>query len=143
MLLADAAQAIGGKLYILGGGWSLIGPNPAPFAIAIKIEVPWNEGNEKHQLQLKLLDADDQPVLIPTPTGDRPCEINSAFETGRPPGLRAGQSLDVVLAINIAPLPLSPDSQYVWCCYINGETLDHWRARFSTRPAPNPERKTE
>ena len=28
MLLADSAQAIEGKLYILGGGWSITGPDP-------------------------------------------------------------------------------------------------------------------
>ena len=33
MLLADAAQQLGGKLYILGGGWSVTGPQPAPSAI--------------------------------------------------------------------------------------------------------------
>ena len=26
MMLADAAQAVEGKLYILGGGWSVTGP---------------------------------------------------------------------------------------------------------------------
>ena len=142
MLLADAAQAVNGKLYILGGGWSMIGPKPTPSAIAIKIEVPWHEANTPHKLRLALLDADNQPVSIPTPTGEQPFEIHSTFETGRPPGLRAGKALDVALAINIVPLPLSPDSQYVWCCYINDQTSDDWRVSFWTRPAPNPERQT-
>jgi len=26
MMLADAAQAVNGKLYIMGGGWSVMGP---------------------------------------------------------------------------------------------------------------------
>jgi hypothetical protein len=30
MLLADAAQAVDGKLYILGGGWTITGPDPIP-----------------------------------------------------------------------------------------------------------------
>ncbi len=142
MLLADAAEAIKGKLYILGGGWSLIGPNPGPMAIAIKIEVPWNEANISHNLRLELLDADDQPVLVPTPTGDQAFVIHSTFEAGRPQGLPTGKSLDVALAINIAPLPLRPDSQYVWCCYINDETSANWRASFWTRADPNSQRKT-
>src|SRR3989304_5729195 len=45
MLLADAAQAIGGKLYILGGGWSVTGPHPTAAAIAPQIEGPWDEAN--------------------------------------------------------------------------------------------------
>ena len=48
MLLADAAEAVGGKLYILGGGWSITGPQPTPSAIAIKIDVPWDQTNKVH-----------------------------------------------------------------------------------------------
>ena len=28
ILLADAAQAVEGKLFVLGGGWSVTGPEP-------------------------------------------------------------------------------------------------------------------
>ena len=34
ILLADAAQAVEGKLYILGGGWSITGPDPSPMSRA-------------------------------------------------------------------------------------------------------------
>ena len=38
-LLADAAQAVGGKVFVLGGGWNLFGaasyPAPVQFAVAI------------------------------------------------------------------------------------------------------------
>ena len=37
MLLADSAQAVEGKLYILGGGWNITGPEPSPSGIAIYI----------------------------------------------------------------------------------------------------------
>ena len=88
MLLADAAQAVDGKLYVLGGGWSVTGPEPAPMAIALKIDVPWDEANKRHKFQLALLDADGQPVIVPTPTGERPFELTGEFETGRPAGLK-------------------------------------------------------
>ena len=39
-MLADSAQEVGGKLYILGGGWSVTGPVVPPSAVAIKIDVP-------------------------------------------------------------------------------------------------------
>jgi hypothetical protein len=35
MLLADAAQVAEGKLYILGGGRNIIGPEPSSSAVAI------------------------------------------------------------------------------------------------------------
>jgi Family of unknown function (DUF6941) len=137
MLLADAVQAVGGKLYILGGGWSIIGPDPNPMAIAIKVEVPWEESNRRHALQLTLLDEDGRPVMIPTPIGDRPVELSMEFEVGRPPGLRAGTPLDVPLAINLGPLPLQPDRRYVWRCAIDSESEDNWQVGFSTRPLPS------
>jgi hypothetical protein len=134
MLLADAAQAVGGKLYILGGGWSLIGPDPTPMAIAIKVEVPWIAANQKHRLRLDLIDQDGHPVQIPTPTGERPFQIETEFEVGRPAGVPPGMPLDFALAINLAPLPLPPNSRYVWRCSIDGHTDESWQVGFNTRP---------
>lgn len=135
MLLADAAQAVDGKLYILGGGWSITGPDPIPSAIALKIEVPWTETNRKHRLELKLVDADGQPAKIPTPQGEQQVvELTGDFEVGRPLGIPEGTPIDVVLAINIGPLPLQPQRRYEWKCYINGNTREAWRVAFSTRP---------
>src|SRR5688572_20974936 len=102
MLLADAAQAVGGKLYVLGGGWSMTGPEPTPSAIAIKLEVPWDLANRPHELSLALLDDDGQPVVV----GDKPLQIQGRFEVGRPAGLPAGTPLDAVLALTMGPMPL-------------------------------------
>ncbi len=134
ILLADAVQAVNGKLYILGGGWSVTGPDPSPSAIALKIDVPWDEANKRHKFQLVLLDADGQPVIVPAPSGERAFEITGEFETGRPAGLKAGTPLDVVLGINVGPLPLKPDSRYVWRCSIDNRTTDDWHVGFTTRP---------
>ncbi|MFZ1060391.1 MAG: hypothetical protein WAP47_14490 [Candidatus Rokuibacteriota bacterium] len=133
LLLADAAQAVNGKLYILGGGWSIKGPDPIPTAIAIKIEVPWDEANKVHRMELALLDADGQPVIVPTPIGDRPVQLTGNFEAGRPPGLKPGTPLDVALAINIGPLPLPPDRRYVWRCSIDDKFEEDWQVAFTVR----------
>jgi hypothetical protein len=138
MMLADAAHAVGGKLYILGGGWSIIGPDPMPIAIALTIAVPWNEANTTHQLRLVLVDEDGQAVQIPTATGDHPFDLSTPFEVGRPAGLRAGTPLDFSLAINLAPFPLPAGRVFVLRCFINDRTEEHWQVRFSTRPAPLP-----
>jgi hypothetical protein len=133
MLLADAAQAVNGKLYILGGGWSVAGPDPTPMAIALKIEVPWDEANRLHEFILELLNADDQPVRVPTPDGDRPIELRGNFEVGRPAGLVVGTPLDTTLAINIGPLPIPPGGRYVWRLSIDGRADENWELAFSTR----------
>ncbi|MBD0330189.1 MAG: hypothetical protein ICV64_08815 [Thermoleophilia bacterium] len=136
LLLADAAQAVNGKLYVLGGGWSLTGPDPAPMALAVKIEVPWDRANIKHRWRLELLDEDGAAVeLVPTPEGGpQPLRIEGEFEAGRPPGLKPGTPLDVALALNLAPLPLPAGGRFVWRLGIDGWDED-WQVAFSTRPA--------
>jgi hypothetical protein len=132
LLLADSAQAVAGKLYVLGGGWSVIGPGPAPMAIAAKIEVPWDQANTKHELLLELLDADGQPV---TPEDEEnPIRIGGQFEVGRPPGVKPGTPIDFPFAVQIGPLPLEPDSRYEWRLTIDGKGADDWRLSFTTRP---------
>ena len=135
MMLADFAQSINGKLYIMGGGWSITGPQPCPSAIAIKIEVPWNDSNRQHTLKVELLDADHHPVLVPTPAGNAPLVIAANFEVGRPPGTLAGSSLDIPVAFNIGAVPLEPGKRFVWRLTINDKTEDEWHIAFSTRPS--------
>jgi hypothetical protein len=138
LLLADAAEAVNGKLYILGGGWSVIGPDPAPMAIAIKIEVPWDQGNDVHKLQLRLVDADGQPVLAEGPDEEVPVVLDADFETGRPAGVKPGTPLDLTMAVTIGPLPLESNARYEWRLSIDGQEDDEWRVAFSTRPAVSP-----
>lgn len=134
ILLADAAQAAEGKLFVLGGGWSIIGPDPTPMALAIKIEVPWDQANQQHQCRLELLDSDGQPVLVDTGEGEQPIFIEAGFEVGRPPGVKPGTPIDLPLAINIPPFPLEAGGRYEWRLSIDGQTDDDWRVAFSTRP---------
>jgi hypothetical protein len=139
IMLADFAQVVGGKLYIMGGGWSITGPNPTPYALAIKIEVPWNETNRDHSFKLNLLDTEHRQVLVPTPDGDKPMQVGGNFQVGRPPGLIQGSSLDVPLALNLPPLPLAPGARYLWQLMINDDQINVWEVAFSTRAtAPQP-----
>jgi hypothetical protein len=137
MILADAAQAIDNKLYVLGGGWSVTGPDPTPSAIAIALKVPWDEANTRHDLRIELLDADGQPIVVgPASEDSKPVVIESHFEVGRAPGLRPGTPIDLAFAINISPLPLPPGGRYEWRLSIDGQSEAHWHAAFSTRPKP-------
>lgn len=136
MLLADSAQAINNKLYILGGGWSIIGPDPTPMAIAIKIEVPWDQTNRQHHWDLSLLTADGDPVTVPTPEGDAPVKIEGDFEVGRPPGIHPGTPIDLSVAINVGPLPIPPTGRYQWRLSIGDRTDEDWILGFTTRPSP-------
>jgi hypothetical protein len=135
MLLADAAQVAEGKLYILGGGWSLTGPDPTPSAVAIKLEVDSHEANAQHHWELFLEDADGRPVIVPTPDGEQPVEIRGDFTVGQPEGLIQGTPVDVPMAINLGPLPLAPAMRYTWRFLVDGTDLVGGSISFSTRPA--------
>jgi hypothetical protein len=135
MLLADAAQEVGGKLYILGGGWSIAGTN-APSAIAMKFDVPWDRANIPHKLTLELLTADGEAVLVPSADGEQaPLRIEAQLEVGRPPGLKRGAPIDAAMAVNFGPLPLEPDARYEWRLSIDGQHDPDWSLAFTTRAA--------
>jgi hypothetical protein len=134
LVLADAAQVADGKLNVLGGGWSLTGPQPTPFALAGIIEVPWSETNRNHSFRFDLIDLDGNPVVVDGPDGEQAIAIDGRFEVGRPPGVRSGSYQPVPFALNSGPLPLPPGGHFEWRLSIDGKTQEDWRLAFSTRP---------
>lgn len=139
MLLADSAQEVNGKLYVLGGGWNILQTAPAPTAVAMHIHVPWDRTNMQHRWRLELLDGDGEPVLVPGPLGEQPLVAEGAFEVGRPPGITPGSELGVSMALTIGPVPLTPGGRYVWRLTIGDETRDDWRLPFSVAGTPTHE----
>ena len=108
MLLADSAQVADGKLYILGGGWSVTGPEPVPSAVAIKVAVDWHEFNASHHWELILEDADGKLVQFETPEGTQTIEVRGDFSTSTPDDVPQGTPVDVPIAVNFGPIPLAP-----------------------------------
>jgi hypothetical protein len=96
LILADAAQVQGDKLYLLGGGWSVIWAKDFPvqhqLAVASAILVPWMDTNQRHQFRIRLR-AEDGANL-----GD----VSGEFEQGRPPGLPPGSTQRVLVATNMS-----------------------------------------
>ncbi|MBD0290600.1 MAG: hypothetical protein ICV74_05035 [Thermoleophilia bacterium] len=133
MMLADYAQVADGKLTIVGGGWSITGPMPVPFAIAILFEVPWDRANMKHRFRLDLVDADGHVVFVEGEEGEEPLVVEGEFEAGRPPGLKPGTPLEVPVAINLPGAPVPAGGRYEWRLSVNGEGTADWRLAFSVR----------
>lgn len=133
VLLADWAEAINGKLYIQGGGWSRVVPTPPGIincALAIRFLVGWEETNVPHKVVIKLVDADGKPVVPQVPPGMgapglalAPIEVQSQLEVGRPTGVTIGQDLDAVVAINLIGLPLRK-GRYTFLLEVNDEPID-------------------
>lgn len=112
MVLCDAADQVGGKLYIMGGGWThLLSPNvPIPMALGVVVAVPWDRTNQRHELTVRLLDEDGEQVeAVP----GQPVVTGGQMEVGRPPGVKPGSAINAVMAFKFNGLAL-PAGGYVW-----------------------------
>ncbi len=134
MLLCDAAQVSGSKLYVLGGGWNICAPDLPSMAIALLIKVPWDMANRSFDWKLQLFNEDGNPHIL----GEQGKEVafTGQFEVGRPPGLKKGQILQVPLAMNAAGIPLRESSGYYWALFIDGVELE--RVSFYTKKRTSP-----
>ena len=134
ILLADSAEVREGLLFLLGGGWSEVGPASQMFAIAGILDVEWGETNAQHSAVFTIEEEDGAPLMVPTPTGDQPFRIVTQFDVGRPPGSPRGRSFNVPVAIPILPIPWTPGRRYVLVLRIDDAEVD--RLTFSVRPMP-------
>jgi hypothetical protein len=97
LILADAAQVVGSKLYLLGGGWDRLNvgggfPTTQACSLALSFSIPWEETNQRHQFTVRIVDEDGKEAHQP---------INGNFEAGRPAGIAPGSSQRVQVAINL------------------------------------------
>jgi hypothetical protein len=123
LLLCDAAVADpGGKLHMLGAGWSITSSPTSPQAVAVMLKIPWDRANERLALMLRLLDDDGRPVAVATTEGTQELTMGGDIETGRPPGVTPGSQLDAGLVFNVPSLPLPP-GRYQWRLEVAGDTF--------------------
>lgn len=112
MLLCDAAQTVDGKLFILGGGWTVSTPQPGQpvtMAVAIVVRVPWDRTNRPLKMTIDLRTEDGAAVTAPDGLEVRG---EGGLEVGRPPGSKPGAEFNVPLAVTFS-LPLA-DGGYAW-----------------------------
>ena len=134
LILADAAQVVGNKLYVMGGGWDRLTVNsgfPADqrCAVALSVRVPWNETNVKHNFEVEVSTEDavtEEPKSL--------LKAGGQFETGRPPGIPQGQEQRIQLAINMN-IKLESPSTVVIVARIEGHEMR--RTHFNVVAGPN------
>ena len=132
IMVCDAAQVSDGKLNILGGGWTVARVPMPQSALAIQLQVPWDQANEPVPWTLTLYDADGRPVDM---AGTGPLEMGGVVEFGRPAGLPVGMPLDMPVALTVPPMFLPPFGRFVWRMTLRAETRDEWSASFATVPS--------
>jgi hypothetical protein len=122
LMLADHSEAVNGKLYMVGGGWNVLRlpelPHEWGFHIALGLDVAWSETNQPHNLQVGIHDPDGVEL------GEG---LQADFETGRPPGMPAGQDQRLVMSIGTTATFSAP-GPHAAVVQVNGEELG--RARF-------------
>lgn len=113
LLIADRAEVINGKLYLMGGAWDHITvgdlSQPISFYLALGIVIPWNATNEHHQLRLTVQDAD----------GGGLAQLDGQFVAGRPPHLTTGSQQRVLFAAGLNVV-LPRAGTYEAVAYLNG-----------------------
>ena len=116
--VADHAEAINGKLYLHGGGWSDVaqplGPDGQPgivhFAIAASIMLGWNETNRRFPFTITIVHED----------GDEIAKIGAQLEAGRPPGITIGTDFRNILAVQ-ANISFPKTGRYDVRAELNGQ----------------------
>lgn len=108
-ILADRAEAVNGKLYIMGGAWDrqfvVDFKQPVFVSFAIGIRVPWNATNQDHKLRLTIESADGKPV--------EGFLLEAGFVAGRPPWAKQGESQRALLAIPVVPVMFPGPGSYL------------------------------
>lgn len=128
LILADHADIVGNKLYVNGGGWNILTVNtgfPAiqQCGIAAAFDVPWNETNQRHTVELEIVSGDGVSLA----------KAGAQLEIGRPPGLPVGQSQRAQLAMNLQ-LQLAAAGTYEIIARIEGQ--EETRTHFNVIPGP-------
>lgn len=130
LVLADSAQVVNNKLYLLGGGWDVVSVGGSPpwdhrMTITAAIRVPWSRTNERHSFSLEMTTEDGKAIG----------QVGGEFEVGRPAGIVPGQPQRLQVALD-AGLKFDQVGGYVVVAKIDGQ--EDRRVFFSVRASGAP-----
>jgi hypothetical protein len=135
-LLADAVQAVRGKLFVLGGGWDTLWVRSFParhpsMAIGLRLRVPTSWRAEVLDLSVDLQDADGAPLL------SKPL----SHQVKLPPHPQASPATDfgVVRSFTFNNLLFPAEGSYSFVITVDDETVSRLRFMVRSRPTPTEE----
>jgi len=128
-LLADAVQAVRGKLFILGGGWDTLWVHQFParhpsLAIGLRLRVPVSWASEVLKLSVDLQDADGHP-LLPRPLSH---DIKLPTQSQHPPN---ATDFGLIRSFTFNNLMFEREDAYSFVISVDGEPVS--RLRFTVR----------
>lgn len=117
LILADSAEVIGNKLYVLGGGWNRLSvhanfPVAQHLAVAVSILVEPDELGETHEFVLD----------VQGPQGKWLASLEADFEVTMPAGQSAARSQRWQFA-SALDLSLDKPGPYAMVVFLNGEEV--------------------
>lgn len=126
-LLADSVQAVGGKLYLLGGGWDTLFVSGFParhhsMAIGLRVRVPWSPPAVQVRIGVELVDADGRRIL-PNEVGHT-LTVSSRQSMDRP-------DTGVIRSFTFNNLTFEAEGDYSFVISLDGEVSE--RLRFAVR----------
>lgn len=136
-MLADAVQAVRGKLFILGGGWDTlwVGRFPArhpSLAIGLRLRIPVSWAKEDLSLSVELQDADGKGLL------PKPLAHDIRLPTSRQPA--NATDFGLVRSFTFNNLVFRNEGSYSFVISVDDEPVS--RLRFTVRARPG-SRRTE
>jgi len=135
IILADFAESDpGGKVHILGAGWSATGPQPSPQAVVGFLQVPPEEAGTAIAFTLRLTDRAGDLVEVQGPTGAVPLELSGQVEIRRPEEWDEAAEISAAFSVSVTLLPLPQGQSYTWSLEVDGKELA--TASFYVRSAP-------
>lgn len=119
-LLCRSLEIYNNELFVLGGGWSLVGFPSFPgilgtFHIAVRLVVPFTETNQVLEFELKMEDEDGQSVL--------PGEMRPTVTVGRPVTLIRGEEQAVHMPLSFNGIEIPSQGTYLFRLLFHGSEL--------------------
>ena len=125
LLVADRAEVVNGKLYLMGGSWDRVQPPQFPhrmmLGIALGVRIPFAHTDDQHTVAIELLHDDTRMI-----------GFEAKLATGRPPGM-AGMDMLVPMAFNI-PIAIPGEGQVTLKAIIDGRSGRRHEIKVTQRP---------
>lgn len=132
-LLADAVQAVRGKLFVLGGGWDTLWVRGFParhpsLAIGLRLRIPVSWEEDVLKLSVELQDADGKG-LLPSPLAN---QIRLSNKSVHPPN---ATDFGLIRSFTFNNLPFQSEGAYSFVISVDDAPVS--RLRFSVRARPS------